>query len=105
MTSTLATATHAIDPKSQAKYRQAIVAIQKAKELLAEIATDNEIGAFFHYTEAAGHLQQAIEHLVYAKPSALCRTCQGDGIHNNMTCFQCKGHGWLPAGVVKTQKS
>lgn len=96
-----AIASHAIDKSSQGKYAAAIMAVQHAKDLVAELAADDEIGAFLLATEAMGHLHQCIQYLTYAKPKCLCRFCEGSGISNQQTCATCKGHGWLPAGVAK----
>lgn len=100
-TDQVASAEFAVSETSRQKYNKVICAIQTAKKLLAELSVDDEIAAYLMYPEANGHLQQAIEYLVYARPSSLCRSCDGTGVANDSTCFPCKGHGWLPAGVTK----
>ena len=98
---TVAKATEACSESARSRYNRAVVAIQRAKELVAELAADDEIGAFLLATEATGHLHQAIQYLLYARPDCLCRHCDGNGVTKHETCFHCKGHGWLPAGVAK----
>lgn len=100
-TDQLASASDAISEKSRQRFNRVVVQIQKAKELVAELAADDEIGAFLMACEAIGHLQRSIEYLVYARPHSLCRFCGGNGHAKDSTCFHCKGHGWLPSGVMK----
>ena len=91
----------AITKASQGKYNKAIMAVQKCKDLVAELAAEEEIGAFLMYSEALGHLQQCIQYLTHAKPKCLCRFCGGFGADQTKTCQHRKGHGWMPTGVAK----